>query len=986
MNRSLIRRAVVGLGVAGTLAFTSMVPASAQDDPVTTTTAPAGSTGAPVTPSGDPAIDDLVACVQGSRELVVLVLIDESASLKQTDPDNRRVDAARGALDSLVALASSEGSASPNVDVSLAAFSNEFRTVQDWTAVGPDTAGELNDSLDEFAEFNDGKDTDFVNALSAGRDALADQAAVITSEGGAAPCRAIMLFTDGGYDLGVRSTEADQEEFGTTKPYAPGIELTSEARVKEVEAKGRRALCAPGQLADRIRRDDITLLTVALSGDVARRAQLPLAAATSGKADDYTCGTQPKEGESTRTQGAYLPAEDIDVLVTQFNGVGTRLAGGNAVPGDDQVEVCGDDPCDEGSRTFTLDPSLRRAQIVALAPRPGATVVIEGPDGTTAEVSKAGSSEVGGTKLEARSLAGRGYAIDLIRPDDDASWSGSWKVSITDPEQEGDPATLQLYVFSDIGVAFARKPTLERGAATELEVRLELPKGVKAAAVIETSTASVRLRNPVTGRVDEVPLEGKPGGPFTGTFETPATLTANVVEATAEVRITTTSDAELVSQSAPVEVSVLRPEGSIQFAPGSLQMPSLTGDGTTESDLTLVGGDGAGCVWFGETDVPEPPEGSAPIVVTLADGSPLPSEDDCIAVPKDEVVTISVLAAPDGRASGTVAGTLEVFEKVEGKGTGTTTQVPFRFDMARGVDQARRLLLSIVLLVGGLGLPMLVLILINDISARFQDLDAVRGAALPVTVQQKVLSRADGGYPRQFALRADDFGSLATAGSNRRFAFGGVEFRARASRNPFGATIAMAAPEGGTTKLKGRVGSRVELDPALAGSWIFLLDSDKTRQAADGQIVGLLIAFVAEGNIAPQTSRMLPDIEARLPGTAARLAGLVRSVKVKTKKGNGDDGAVDEGEERSDAAAATDPAPGAAAPSASAPAPEREEEAPDPDPAPAPAADEPPASAAPVGFGGVAPGGVPKTAVDDPLPPDDDDDRGGPPAGFTGGR
>lgn len=992
MTRPWIRSVLAGVAVAVALGATSLTPAGAQSDPDTTTTTAPSATGAPVTPSGDPAIDDLVGCVQGSRQLLVLVLIDESASLKQTDPDNRRVDAARGALDSLIALSSSEGGASPKVDVSLAAFSNEFRTVQDWTAVGTDTAAGLNESLDEFAAFNTGKDTDFVNALAAGREALADQAAVITSGGGAAPCRAIMLFTDGGYDLGVRANEADQEEFGTTKPYAPGIELTNEEAVKEAEALGRKALCDPGELADRIRADDITLLTVALSGDVARRAQLPLAAATAGKADDYTCGTPPAEGESTRPQGAYLPAEDIDVLITQFNGVGTRLAGGNLVPGDDRVAICGDDPCDEGTRTFALDGSLRRAQIIALPPAAGASVTIEAPDGTTAEVSKAGTSTIGDVELQTRTVAGRGFAIDLVRPTDGSSWTGDWKVAITDPDQEGDEATLQVYVFSDIGVAFKGTPLLERGASTSFEVVLELPEDVKASDVIESSEASVRLRNPVTGRVDDVPLEGKPGGPFTGEFATPDTLTSNVVEATAEVRITTTGDAVLVSQSAPEDVMVRRPAGSIQFAPGSLQMPSLTGEGSTTSDMVIVGGDGPGCVWFGTSAVPEPPEGSGPIAVTLADGAPLPGEDDCIKVEKDGSVTLSIEATPADRASGTVAGTIEVFEKVDGREQASTTEVPFRFDMARGVDQARRLLLSVLLLVGGLGLPLLALVLLNALSARFQDLDAVRGTALPVLVQGKQVSRFDGAYPKALSLRPSDFGSLATAGDIRRFTFGGVEFRARASRNPFGATIAMAAPEGGAQKLKGREGSRVELDPSLVGSWIFLLDSDKTRAAANGDVHGLLIAFVAEGDVATQATRMLPDINDRLPNTAGRLAGLVRSANIKPKKtkpaasdpadadaaddGSSTDDQVDEGVTLAGDEAVVDDVPAA------------DEAAASEDGAEADASEgDGGAPSAPVGFGGVASGGVPQATTPAPEADDGPDDGpSSPGAGFTGAR
>ncbi len=986
MSRPFLRSILATVGVGVALSAACLAPAGAQSDPPTTaTTAPAGTTGAPETPSGDPAIDDLVGCVQGSRRLQVLFLIDESASLKKTDPENRRVDAARGALDSLIALSSSEGSASPQVDVALAAFSNEYRLVQDWTAAGPDTAKGLNESLAKFASFNNGIDTDFVNALSAGREALADQAAAVTSSGGQAPCRAVMLFTDGGYDLAVRESEADQKRLGTTKPYAPGIKLTSSKDVLKAEALGRKSLCRPGGLADRLRADDVTLLTVALSGDVARRSQIPLAAATTGKADDYPCGTQPKRGESTRAQGAYLPAADIDVLVTQFNGVGTRLAGGNLVPGPSKVEVCGEDPCEKGTRTFKLDKSLRRAQILALPSKAGATVVIQGPSGGTTTIAKAGASKVGETKLTTRSVAGRGFAIDLERPSDLESWSGEWKVSITDESkaQEGDAAVVQVYVFSDIGVTFGELPLLQRGASTGIEVLLELPKGVEATDVITSAKAQVRLRNPVTGAVETIALQGKPAGPFTGTIRTPAATTTNVMEATAEVRIETTSAATLVSQSAVSEVLVRRPDGSIQFAPGSLQMPSLTGVGTSEIEFLLLGGDKAGCVWFGKSAVADPPAGASPIVVTTG-GEPLPDAKHCISVPAKKSKSITIEATPSGRASGTISGTLEVFEKVEGADAPTTTEVPFRFDMARSVDQTRRLLLTVVLLAAGLGLPLLALLLINALTARFQVLEAVRGASIPVRVVGSTIQRIDGPIPKPLSLRPDDFGSLAAAGDDRRFTFGGVVFRARASRNPFGATIAMAAPEGGAEKLKGGQGSRVELDPGLAGSWIFLLNAGRTRRAR-GEVEGLLIAFVAEGDITAQTTRMLPDIAKRLPSTASSLAGLVRKTKHKapTKQ------------QRKAAAQASAPAAEGAGSDSS---PEVDDAAsPDapqpvaPEAADGPSATEagggggtPPPPAAPAGFGGSAraEAPTPPPAADPP----DGDEPGGPPVGFSGIR
>ena len=1044
MIRRPVRAALATLVVALAVAGFGAGPVGAQETPTPTTTkAPTGdTTGAPKTPSGDPAIDDLVGCVQGSRKLLVLFLIDESASLQQTDPENRRVDAARGALDSLVALSTAEGGAAPQVDVALAAFSNDYRLVQDWTTVNAETAPGLNTSLSGFAKFNHGIDTDFVNALSAGRESLADQAAAVTADGGATPCRAVMLFTDGGYDIAVRTTEKDQKRLGLTKSYAPGIELTSKAKVIQAERMGRKALCDPGKLADRLRSDDVTLLTVALSGDVARRAQLPLAAATSGIADDYPCGTQPKAGEASRSQGAYLPAKDIDVLVTQFNGVGTRLAGGNLVPGSDTVKICGKDPCDEGTREFKLDNSLRRAQILTLAPKPGTVATVEGPNGETAKISTAGSTKVGGTTLTSRAVAGRGLVIDMARPADLKSWTGTWKVSITDPSesQKGDPAKLQIYVFSDIGIALGKSTPLERGAPTKIEAVLQLPKGIKAADVIASATAQARLRNPVTGALETVELKGPPAGPFTGTYNTPATTTSNALSVTVEARINTTGKAALVSQSPPTELLVRRPAGSVQFAPGSLKMPSLTGDGSTEVDMVLVGADKPGCVWFGKVDVPDPPQGIDGVTIT-SDDKPLAGPTDCIKVPARQQVHVLIQATPEGRASGTIRGDITVFEKVEGREKPTVTQVPFRFDQARGVDQAQRLFLSFLLLMVGLGLPMVALLIINAVTARFQSLDAVRGTAMPISVSGKSISRTDGPYPRPLSLREADFGSLATAGNDRSFTFGGVHFRAQASRNPFGATVAMAAPEGGAEKLKGRAGSKVELDPGLAGSWIFLLDSDKTRRAAKGDAEGLLLAFVAEGDINTQTNRMMPDITDRLPATASRLAGLVRQVKRKppSKKKAGAaptaDVPADEeatampigpstGDEGSDEPVETAetpeehdrnlPVPMSSMQPLVTPPPERapEPEAPDdqpialgapdgagePIPLGAPdepevtddadaagAPEEPAAPSAPLGFGAARIDPVPSAPTAD-AGDDDDDGPSGPPVGFSGTR
>lgn len=988
--RALLAVVVVAMAVVGVAG-----PVAAQDD---------AETGAPTTPDGAAAIDDLVGCVQSSQQLLVLLLIDESASLKASDPDDQRVAAAQSALDSLIALATTEGEASPTVDVAIAAFSNEYRPVQPWTPANADTAAELDGAIAGFADYESGIDTDFVNALDAGRDALAERSAEVTASGGAAPCRAVLLFTDGGFDLAVRESAEDQDRLGTTKPYAPGIELTTAEGVREAERAGREALCKPSGLADQLRADEVTILTVALSGDVSRRAQLPLAAATTGTADDYTCGTV---GE--RATGAYLPAEGVDVLVARFNEVGTRLAGGNPYPGSDQVEMCGPDPCDEGSRSFELDEGLRRAQVLALPPAAGATVRFESPSGEVLEVTEPGSTTIGTTPVTVRALADRGLSIDLDRPEDGAGWTGQWRVSLLDPsgEQEGEPATLQIFVFTDLAIGLGEVEPLVRGADSAVTASLTAPEDVDVAALVTASKVELRTFDSITGATTSTPLTGPPAGPYEGTLAIPADLTSNALEVTVVAELTTSSSATLTSRSAPRELLVARPGGSIQILPPSLKLPSLTGEGSTSTAVILQGGEQPGCVWFEEPTVVSAPDGAAPLTFTI-DGEPLPGEAACIAVPPKVATTVTLEVSPEGRASGAVRGTLRIFEKVEGAADATATDVEFRFDLALGVDETRRLLLAIALLIAGLVLPMALLLVINALTARFQTLDVVRGAALPVQLSPGTISRTDGAYPRALVLRDGDFESLEGLGTTRRFTFGGVVFSAKASRNPFGATIALAAPEGGAEKLKGNAGSRVELDPGLAGSWVFLLDAAKTRRAPRSDAHGLLIAFIAEGDATTQIQKLSEDISGRLPGVASSLASLVRATAAKpakpakeTKAAKGRRGGEETAAPVEDDDLGGDPvvesvgepedrdaAPEAPAAAATPVAPLPDEAELTPDDFPGAPDDDPDAGSggggAPLGFGGNA-AAPPPIRRDVEAGADGDADGGPAPTGFTGG-
>ncbi|HEY4377480.1 MAG TPA: vWA domain-containing protein, partial [Acidimicrobiales bacterium] len=232
-----------------------------------TTTAPASAS-----PAGD-ALDNLAGCVRGSHQLLVLFLIDESGSLQKTDPGRQRVAAAASALDSLASLTATSVPAGerPQVQVAIAGFANAYVPAQDWTALDQQTLPGLRTTVRAFAKRNTGLETDFVNGLQGARDALAAKSALDSGASASQPCKAVLMFTDGKYDI-ARRTAANEKELGATKPYAPGIDLTNDAGVSRAIAAGVTALCRPGGLADGLRDDGTTMITVALATQIDKKA------------------------------------------------------------------------------------------------------------------------------------------------------------------------------------------------------------------------------------------------------------------------------------------------------------------------------------------------------------------------------------------------------------------------------------------------------------------------------------------------------------------------------------------------------------------------------------------------------------------------------------------------------------------------------------------------------------------------------------------
>ncbi len=449
---------------------------------------------------GIPALSALATCVGDAKKVAVVLLIDESGSLKQTDPLNRRVIAAKSALDSLAGLADREiGGSRPTVNVSIATFSSDYRPLVPWTSLSYSNLPTLNGNVESLASRNRGIDTDYAAALLGAQQALAEQRSV--------PCRAVMWFTDGKYDI-----DARRGGQVPVKSYAPGAQTTD-----ELISAGQQLICQPKGLADQLRGQHIANIVLALTGGLDSADKAFLSALTIGSNGDTKCGDI--DGRST---GAYLPVNNLSELVASFDSVGALLGFGVQGKPYFDIPVCTQTICNAGTRTVPVDLGMGAVHLSAQTGGSTVSVVLHSPQGAatltphdgndarTTPTSKLGSA---GTQGPARiqqfsigSAAGRAVwlapdvvTIDVKLPADSVAWSGQWTVTFVN----SSPPKRASKSAANIAVA----PGFRTFYYSSVSARL---RPSTRANVSETTKTKTPAKTTNTG--SEVELIDRPGG------------------------------------------------------------------------------------------------------------------------------------------------------------------------------------------------------------------------------------------------------------------------------------------------------------------------------------------------------------------------------------------------------------------------------------------------------------------------------------------
>jgi hypothetical protein len=506
---------------------------------------------------GGSAVQDFGACLQQQGRGAILLTIDTSGSLKSTDPSRARVVAAQVLL---AGLAKSAQDGKFALDVAISGF--DFTLTQpNWTGLTRARLAALQSSAASIGARDNGFETDYWTALTMARAAL-DQREPGT---GASGCRALIVFTDGKYELTARTSAEDLKNYQGTKPI-PGVEdvqITTDAAAGQVVTAGEHDICRPGGVADQSRIDGISTFAVGLSSTGPNgTTDFGFLKRVATNADG-NCGKQPG-------RGVFVSAENIQDLVLAFD----RWAHPTIEPPPPDIQgICPRVACSSERHTFALDSSIRRIHLLGAANVDG--IVVEMAVPKQAAIILRHSAEPRVIRVGSTSLTVSWFSPSVVSIDADygraENWDGTWSVLFIDPTGNNPHGVskTQLTISGDLEGEVA--PVGAVGAVTASEAsRLRLRTvrtdgtPVQLAAPLPTVTADVSATSDVdsTKRVDVVTGLAVKTSSVDFDWTVPASFPAGRATLTTVLRVRTATGLQLAPQSRRTSVTVAAPPGA----------------------------------------------------------------------------------------------------------------------------------------------------------------------------------------------------------------------------------------------------------------------------------------------------------------------------------------------------------------------------------------------------------------------------------------
>lgn len=791
------------------------------------------------------AVNRYAGCLASQKSGDLLILVDESGSLKGSDAHAARVDAAKYLVKTLGDYADSTDS---KLDVAIAGFSDGYRMRQDWTPLRTASVNSVNSELQTLADRNSGADTDYWLALDGARQSLADRA-----QGSPDRCQAIAWFSDGKLDFSPRPG---------SRPYAPGVDLSSQAGVDEMIRRARESICRPGGLADQIRASHIVMLGVGLGDKATSRDFDVMSAIVTGTGPHgTTCGsiTDP-------TPGAFYRVANIDQMLFAFDAL-------NPTPGIvDSKPVCHQRVCREARHNFVLDGSVKSVNILGSGGMPGVVPYLISPSGQQLQLPKKDSRadvSIDGMPVSYRWRSGSAQTISL-RSANSPKWPGEWAIVYVDTTGQHPEAVsrVAIHITTDIFPALDQTPNLPwRAGQVRKDVTFGLVDGQGKPIDPNTLAGKAKLSAvlAVDGQapvpvLDSVPKNdiAKPVDVDLGNVKPgQATLRMSLVITTAAPPGKPGPGTTLSPQQVDKPIQILPKLGLP--APGQrIDFGTVQGTHGATTDLQVTG---PGCVWIAEQDRPTvkaEPDGIGTVSVTSTAAGP----DNCLKLDNDQKAGLPVSLHTGHDGHGGLNGTIPIHVAPKANpNQAETVDATFTASMVNPLNTTNFVLVLLAALLLGPGIPLALLYATKWYVSKIPDAPML-AERIPVEVDADAVLR-DG---KPFEMAETDLVTPVPglAGGARTLTVQGVTLSAVTGRSPFGSgyvtvDVAGYVSAGSEMPPTDAGGLRAVLPLAVHGTWVILHDP---RGAADRAEV--LVMVRGQSDLG-QRRKLYEDIGRRLP-------------------------------------------------------------------------------------------------------------------------
>lgn len=249
-------------------------------------------------------VDQTRQCLskQQSQRLAVLFLVDESSSIKDSDPTDERVVAVETALSKLgLNLATAGDRSDRHIDVLVSVFGSGFTRIGEWTSIVDDSE-ELSENVRSLSTKVEGRQTNYKAGLDG-----AEQAFVEYERENGPACKVLVWLSDGKLSLTLDGKDVDEQ-------------------------KSYQEVCAATGVAARLRNQGVYTFGIGLSpstdageSEEGSGAEIfeRMKAITEGSDD---CGDQ-VAGESGTVSGQFIPVGSAEELTAAFGELFPSISG-----------------------------------------------------------------------------------------------------------------------------------------------------------------------------------------------------------------------------------------------------------------------------------------------------------------------------------------------------------------------------------------------------------------------------------------------------------------------------------------------------------------------------------------------------------------------------------------------------------------------------------------------------------------------------------